>query len=199
MGYVQFSITVDANDLAAFDSLNMTEGIGRSIAIRRLIAAHIGRAQPSKTLPPQNGHRQFRVSLKQDEYAALCVEAATMDMKATQWAAMAIRRWLRLDSRPSALDVERLLAIRRELKRIGNNVNQMAKAVNQLALQDSVVADRLSLRLSQLPHYMQDIKDCIALVRIDRQQEEWYWHNHHLPATLKVAPVQHDHARATNG
>jgi hypothetical protein len=109
-----------------------TEG-GSSAALRRLLSEAVDGKQPA---PPvgSGGGKQVGVRLKAPELAAL---ASAADGRATSPA-----NWLRslaivhLARRPqwSAAELDELREVFRELRRIGNNVNQIARALNVAVL-----------------------------------------------------------------
>jgi hypothetical protein len=109
-----------------------TEG-GSSAALRRLLLEAVDGKQPAPPVGSGTG-KQVGVRFKAPELSAL---AAAADSRATSPA-----NWLRslaivhLARKPqwSAAELDELREVFRELRRIGNNVNQIARALNVAVL-----------------------------------------------------------------
>ena len=136
-----------------FDAAAAGQG-GRSRLLRRLME---GAAQAPLPAPgeapskPRSGKLTLR--LGEADLRFLEVEAAAMGLSRTQWSAALIRR--RLHDRPQFSRPESLalIEVRRELRRIGVNVNQIARALNT-AVMDGVV---LNLEVAQLAAFQSEI------------------------------------------
>lgn len=104
-----------------------TEG-GAAAALRRLIAGAVDRREPDP--PPGASGHQVLVRLKDAERLALLRAAKARSTTPANWLrSLAI---VHLGRRPQwdAGEAEALRAIGAELRRIGNNVNQIARALN---------------------------------------------------------------------
>ena len=105
---------------------------------------------------PRSGKLTLR--LTERELGLLEVEAATVGLSRTQWAVSLVRR--RLDGRAQFTPPEALALIecRRELRRIGVNVNQIARALNTAVMEGSV----LGLELAQLDAHQAELRGWVA-------------------------------------
>ncbi len=136
-----------------FDAAAAGQG-GRSRLLRRLMegAAQAPLPAPEEG-PPVVRSGKLTLRLGETDLHLLEVEAATMGLSRTQWSAALIRR--RLHDRPqfSRPEALALIEVRRELRRIGVNVNQIARALNT-AVMDGAVLD---LELAQLGAFQAEI------------------------------------------
>jgi hypothetical protein len=136
-----------------FDAAAAGQG-GRSRLLRRLMegAAQASLPAPEQG-PPMARSGKLTLRLGEADLRLLEVEAAAMGLSRTQWSAALIRR--RLHDRPqfSRPEALALIEVRRELRRIGVNVNQIARALNTAVL-DSAVLD---LELGQLGAFQAEI------------------------------------------
>ncbi|MFN3669576.1 MAG: plasmid mobilization relaxosome protein MobC [Brevundimonas sp.] len=137
-----------------FDAAAAGQG-GRSRLLRRLVedAARVG--NPVPVVPGAGGRSaKLTVRLSRDDLDTLEREAARVGLSRTQWTVALIRR--RLHERPQfgPADAVTLIAIRRELRRIGVNVNQIARALNTAVLEGSV----LDLETAQLAAFAEEIR-----------------------------------------
>lgn len=116
-----------------FDAAAVHQG-GRSRLLRRLMeqAASIGlpeaRADP---LPPSSG--KLRLRLRAADLVQLEDEARRAGLSRTQWAAALIRRRLHGRVQLTPPEATAVIEARRELRRIGVNLNQIARALNATA------------------------------------------------------------------
>jgi len=142
-------------DLARrFDAAAAEQG-GRSRLLRRLIE---GAAQAS--LPDVSETASTRTSAKLtlrlgvDDLGFLEAAAADAGLSRTQWAVALIRR--RLHGRPQLTpsDAMAFIGVQRELRRIGVNVNQIARALNTAVLEGRV----LDLEVVQLDAFAAEIR-----------------------------------------
>ncbi len=92
--------------------------------------------------------------LAADELALLEAEAARTGLSRTQWSVALIRR--RLHDRPQLApsDAIAFIGVQRELRRIGVNVNQIARALNTAVLESRV----LDLEVAQLDAFATEIR-----------------------------------------
>jgi len=130
------------------------EGGGRSRLLRRLVerAAQASLPQAAQT-PSKLPTGKLTLRLAEADLALLAVEAAAVDLSRTQWSVALIRA--RLHRRPQLTPVEAvaLIEIRRELRRIGVNINQIARALNTAVMEGQV----LDLELAQLGAFQAEL------------------------------------------
>lgn len=105
------------------------------------------------------------------DLALLEVEAASLGLSRTQWSVALIRR--RLHGRPQFTRPEALafIEIQRELRRIGVNVNQIARALNTAVMEGTV----LDLETTQLAAFSDEIRAHIAGLRDAFDGNLAYW------------------------
>jgi hypothetical protein len=131
------------DDLAArFDGWAAERG-GRSPALRHLIERASGFGPRSCEAPGRLGSRTVKLSVRLAVADGRRLDAAAAEMGLTRntWAAALIRR--RLHARPTfrRSDELSLLGMRAELRRIGVNVNQIARALNTAVMEEGRVLD----------------------------------------------------------
>ncbi|GAA0625238.1 hypothetical protein GCM10009422_22260 [Brevundimonas kwangchunensis] len=136
-----------------FDAAAAAQG-GRSRLLRRLMETAAQASLPASAEPPSaplTGKLTLRLS--DADLSLLEAEATAVGLSRTQWSVALIRR--RLHDRPQFRRPEALalIEVRRELRRIGVNVNQIARALNT-AVMDGVVLD---LEVAQLGVFQAEI------------------------------------------
>jgi hypothetical protein len=166
-----FSVRV-ADDLALrFDAAAADLG-GRSALLRRLIAA-TAVADPSGPEAARGPRRAARimVRLAGPEAAAVDAEAAAFGLSRAGWVAALVRR--RVRGAPTFARSEALLlnAVQGELRRIGINVNQIARALNTAVLEGRV----LDLELASLEAFRAEIRGHLLGVREAFEGNLAYW------------------------
>lgn len=169
---VSFNVRVPDDLGARFDAWAGSWG-GRSPALRRLIA---DACSSSMSRPPTPGRLALRttkltVRLTAADARGLAAAAAEMGLTANAWVAALVRR--RLHARPTfnpdgALAV---LAIQAELRRIGVNVNQIARALNTAVLEGKV----LDLELSSVTAFRSEIRGHFGALREVLMGNLAYW------------------------
>lgn len=115
-----------------------------------------------------NGRRE---TMTIDDMALLEVEAARTGLSRTQWTVALIRR--RLHERPQLSPSEAIafVGIQRELRRIGVNVNQIARALNTAVLEGKV----LDLEVAQLADFATEIRAHLVGVQDAFRGNLDYW------------------------
>ncbi|QTN20854.1 plasmid mobilization relaxosome protein MobC [Brevundimonas sp. AJA228-03] len=136
-----------------FDAAAAGQG-GRSRLLRRLMegAAQASLPAPTEALPaPHSGKLTLR--LGEADLRLLEAEAAARGLSRTQWSVALIRR--RIHDRPqfSRPETLALIEVRRELRRIGVNVNQIARALNTAVMEGAV----LDVEVKQLGAFQTEI------------------------------------------
>ncbi|WP_395943317.1 plasmid mobilization relaxosome protein MobC [Brevundimonas sp.] len=137
-----------------FDAAAAGRG-GRSRLLRSLVEGAAHAALP-ETAAPSVSRLDAKLSLRldPDDLALLEAEAARAGLSRTQWTVALIRR--RLHERPqlSPSEAVAFVGIQRELRRIGVNVNQIARALNTAVLDGKV----LDLEIAQLADFAAEIR-----------------------------------------
>ena len=159
-------------DLARrFDAAAAGRG-GRSRFLRSLMETAAQAALPA-ALPasPGGGTGKLTVRLGSDDLALLEAEAAGLGLSRTQWCVALIRRRLHEAphlTRPEALA---LIEVQRELRRIGVNVNQIARALNTAVMEGKV----LDLETAQLAAFADEIRGHVLGLREAFEGNLAYW------------------------
>ncbi len=167
-----FNVRVPDEMVARFDAWASARG-GRSPAVRHLIDRAC-RAGPAT--PPAPGGRTSRsvkltVRLSAADSRSLDAAAAEMGLTRNAWAAALIRR--RLTGRPTfgAAEGLALAAIQAELRRIGVNANQIARALNTAVMEGKV----LDLELAYLDELRAEIRAHMLALREAFEGNLGYW------------------------
>lgn len=144
-----------------FDAAAATNG-GRSVLLRRLMERAAAAPLPDVADTP---HRtptvKLTVRLADADLHPLGVAAAAAGLSRNRWVVALVRR--RLHDRPQFTPVESaaLVDIRRELRRIGVNLNQITRALNTAVLEGVV----LDLELGQVAAFRHEIS--LAVLALD--------------------------------
>ena len=136
-----------------FDAAAEGQG-GRSRLLRRLMERAAQTPLPAPVaLPPTGGTGKLTLRLGASDLALLEAEAGSAGLSRTQWSVSLIRH--RLHGRPQFTrpDALALIETRRELRRIGVNINQIARALNTAVLEGQV----LDLELAQIGAFQVEI------------------------------------------
>lgn len=133
-----------SDELAAgFDAAAATAG-GRSALLHRLIrGAGAGREIAEPRRPPRRDAARIMVRLAPAEAAHAAREAATMALPRASWVAALVAAHGRGAPRFARPDELALIAIQGELRRIGVNVNQIARALNTAVMEGRVLDTEL--------------------------------------------------------
>ncbi|WP_426026087.1 plasmid mobilization relaxosome protein MobC [Brevundimonas sp. TSRC1-1] len=159
-------------DLARrFDAVAAGRG-GRSRFLRSLMEGAAQASLPGLEIPPPGGKSgKLTLRLGEMDLALLETEAASVGLSRTQWSAALIRR--RLHGRPQFARPEALafIEVQRELRRIGVNVNQIARALNTAVMEGTV----LDLETAQLAAFADEIRAHITGLREAFDGNLIYW------------------------
>lgn len=166
-----FNIRVPDLLAADFDDWAGSRG-GRSPALRRLMAdacGAVGRIDGAGRLGPRPV--KLTVRLTAEDGVGLCGAAEAMGLTPNAWLAALARA--RLSGRPTfTRDAElRLLGVQREIRRIGVNVNQIARALNTAVLEGRV----LELQLGAIEDLRRELRAHLAAVRESFEGNLAYW------------------------
>lgn len=162
------------DDLAArFDGWASERG-GRSPALRHLIEQASAAGAPPRETPGPLGPRPVKltVRLAVADGGGLDAAAAEMGLSRNAWAAALIRR--RLHARPTfrRSDEVSLLTMQTELRRIGVNANQIARALNTAVVEGGRV---LELELAYLDDLRAEIRAHMVGLREAFEGNLAYW------------------------
>ncbi|ALL15458.1 MobC family plasmid mobilization relaxosome protein [Caulobacter henricii] len=141
------------DDLAAkFDALASS---GRSKKLRDLVAQAVGESASGPGLAPRGQSTKLTLRLKPDDLVALNDVSGSDGLRRTEWVLALLRR--RLFGRPHFSRREELAfyAVQEELRRIGVNVNQIARAMNTAVMPGSV----LDAEMSSIEAFRSEIRE----------------------------------------
>ncbi|MBP7703767.1 MAG: plasmid mobilization relaxosome protein MobC [Caulobacter sp.] len=166
-----FNVRLDDDLADRFDAVAALEG-GRSALLRRLIAdATSAAARPASVSVGPRGGARVMVRLTALDAAGVDAAAAAMGLSRAGWVAALVRRRVRgrpTFPRPEALT---LIAIQVELRRVGINVNQIARALNTAVMEGRV----LDAELAWARSLRAEIRDHIAGLREAFDGNLVYW------------------------
>lgn len=167
----RLTLRVPPDLIRRFDAAAASQG-GRSRLLRRLMERAAQAALPEVLeASPARLTGKLGLRLASTDLAVLEAEAARKGMTRTQWTVALIRA--RLHRRPQLSRAEALvlIGVQRELRRIGVNVNQIARALNT-AVMDGVVLD---LEVAQLAAFAEEIRGHLSGVRDAFEGNLAYW------------------------
>ncbi len=154
-----------------FDAAAASRG-GRSRLLRSLIERAAEAAFPEAVAPPPKVvGLKLTLRLHPEDMALLQVEAGRSGLSRTQWSVALLRR--RLHGRPQLTPAERidLVEVRRELRRIGVNINQIARALNT-AVMEGVVLD---VEVAQLVAFQSELGAWVTAIGEGFRGNLAYW------------------------
>jgi hypothetical protein len=167
-----FNVRVPDDLGARFDDWAGSRG-GRSPALRRLIVAACSGPVSRASTPGRLAVRpaKLTVRLTASDARGLTVAAAEFGLTPNAWVAALVRR--RLHLRPTLTPDQALavMAIQAELRRIGVNVNQIARALNTAVLEGKV----LDLEMSSLTAFRTEIRGHVGAMREVLMGNLAYW------------------------
>ena len=166
------NVRVPDEMVARFDGWAAERG-GRSAALRRLISRASCGGEIAAPAPARRIAQPMKLTVRLSAMDARGLDAAAAEMGLTRsaWAAALIRR--RLTSRPtfSRSDGLALAAIQSDLRRIGVNANQIARALNTAVLEGKV----LDLELAYLDELRAEIRAHMLALREAFEGNLGYW------------------------
>ncbi|WP_304271568.1 plasmid mobilization relaxosome protein MobC [Brevundimonas naejangsanensis] len=137
-----------------FDAAAVARG-GRSRYLRTIMEAAAQAPLPeAEPGPPGAKSAKLTLRLSDDDMTRLEAEAAHVGLLRTQWAAALIRRRLHGRLQLTPPEALALIGVRRELYRIGVNINQIARALNTAVMEGAV----LDLEIAQLGAFAAEIR-----------------------------------------
>lgn len=166
-----FSVRVPDDLAGRFDAAAAPVG-GRSAMLRRLIAdAAAGSAAASTSWPVRRDGARLMVRLGVAETAGVDAAAAAMGLRRAAWVAMLVRRHVRGRPGFSRPDELSLIAIQGEIRRIGVNVNQIARALNTAVMEGRV----LDLELAAIDDLRRELRAHLVGLREAFEGNLGYW------------------------
>jgi hypothetical protein len=163
------SVRVPDEVLDRFDAWAGSQG-GRAPALRRLMAeACATPSAPAERLPKRP--LKLTVRLAADDGRGLADAARAMGLTPNAWAAALIRN--RLTGKPTfaASSEGALIGVQAEYRRIGVNVNQVARALNTAVMEGKV----LDLELAYLEELRTELRAHLSTLRAAFEGNQAYW------------------------
>lgn len=150
----RFTLRLPPDLARRFDAAAVARG-GRSRYLRVLMERAAQAPLPAPE-PAPHGVKPAKLTLRlsNDDMAMLEAEAVRAGLMRTQWAVMLIRRRLHGRLQLTPPEAMALIGIRRELHRIGVNINQIARALNTAVMEGAV----LDLEVAQLVAFASEIR-----------------------------------------
>jgi len=138
------SARVTVEMAARFDAAAAPRG-GRSALLRRLVEDAAGRAvaAPVAAAAQRRDAARLMVRLAAPEAGHVAAQAAALALPRAAWVAALVRNHARGAPRFARADELALLAIHGEVRRIGVNVNQIARALNTAVMEGRVLDTEL--------------------------------------------------------
>jgi len=167
-----FSVRVEDDLAARFDAAATRHG-GRSARLRQLIA-EAASAPPLGLRGPAGALRsasRIMVRLDAADTAAVDAEAAAMGLSRASWVAGLVRRRVRGAPRFGRISEPSVIAIHGELRRIGVNINQIARALNTAVMEGRV----LDLELASLDDLRAETRGHMVALREAFEGNLAYW------------------------
>ena len=152
---------------------------------REFARAHPG-ARNAHLRPPEperpKGLR-FQLSLTAEEVLAIERYGGILKLRPAQFCTVLVRRWLGLRKAPPASTAHALGQIRGELRRIGVNINQIARVANALPLPEGSVvgevghpsAGALPVVVQGLEGLVREIVGLVAEIDVHLGRERRFW------------------------
>lgn len=167
-----FNVRLDDELALAFDAWAAARG-GRSGALRRLMREACAGASRARRHAPGRVFRPVKltVRLASADAANLASEAAQMGLTRNAWAAACLRHRLTGKPRFPQAQTTTLIAIQAEVRRIGVNVNQIARALNTAVMEGKV----LDLEISALDALRRELAAHLLALREAFEGNLAYW------------------------
>lgn len=153
---------------------------------RREFARAYPGARNAHLRPPEPGRPRslrFQLSLTVDEVLAIERHGAPLKLRPAQFCTILVRRWLGLRKAPPASTANALGEIRGELRRIGVNINQIARAAHGASRPAGAVAtgreraadDDMARAIGSLAGLVQEVVGLVADVDVHLGRERRFW------------------------
>lgn len=126
---------------------------------------------------------RFQLSLTAEEVLALERYGGVLSLRPAQFCTVLVRRWLGLRKAPPANTAHALGQIRGELRRIGVNINQIARAANGLpppkgsaiGVRGRPSAGELAIAIDGLEGLVTEIVGLVAEIDVHLGRERRFW------------------------
>lgn len=153
-----FNVRVPEGLAVRFDAWAGGQG-GRSPALRHLIEQACAGGSEQGQAAGRLGTRPVKLTVRLTAADAVGLDAAAAEMGLTRnaWAAALVRRWLHGRPTFGLGDGIALIAVQAELRRIGVNANQIARALNTAVLEGRV----LDLQLGSVDDLRRELREHI--------------------------------------
>ncbi|MET4682635.1 plasmid mobilization protein [Brevundimonas faecalis] len=167
----RLSLRVTPDLIRRFDAAAADQG-GRSRLLRRLMEGAAQGAFPEgPAASPEPRSCKLTVRLTEVEMALLQAEAASVGLSRTQWSVSLIRRRLEGRAQFTPPEAVALIECRRHLRRIGVNVNQIARALNTAVMEGAV----LGLEMAQLDAHQLELRGWVEALGEAFEGNLAYW------------------------
>lgn len=156
---VVLSARVSDELAASLDAVAVAAG-GRAALLHRIIRAACADAAgvPDATPRPPRTAARIMVRLAPREAAHAAAEAASMALPRSSWVAALVAAHTRGAPRFARPDELALIAIHGEIRRIGVNVNQIARALNTAVMEGRI----LDTELGAIDDLRRELRDHVA-------------------------------------
>lgn len=166
-----FSVRVPDDLASRFEGVAAAHG-GRSARVRQLIEGDCAAAGPAAgvVMGPRCADR-LMVRLAAPEATHVAAQAERLLIPRAGWVAALVRRHALGTPTFSVSDTYSLLAIQTELRRIGVNLNQIARAMNTAVLEGRVLA----LELASIDDFRRELRGHVFALREAFAGNLAYW------------------------
>lgn len=167
----RFTVRLPPDLARRFDAVAGAYG-GRSRLLRRLIEATVAEAAPDGApVPKPPLSEKLTLRLGVEDLAAVEAAAADVGLSRTQWVVALVRR--RLHARPqlSPPEAAAFVEIQRDLRRIGVNLNQVARTLNATAPEGRASV----LELARILAFAEEVRGGLSGMRRAFEGNLDYW------------------------
>ena len=154
---ITISVRVPEDLAARFTHTAKLTG-GRSAMLRRLMASAVDPTFAVAPAPRPRTNARVSIRLTAREAARLEAEARPMGLRNAAWIAALVRRRLLDEPSFGPVETQLLIGVRAELRRIGVNVNQIARALNTAVLEGRV----LDTELTSIEAFRRELREHVA-------------------------------------
>jgi hypothetical protein len=166
-----FNVRVPDDLASRFDGVAAAHG-GRSARLRQLIEGDCATAGPDLgDAPAPRSADRLMVRLATAEATHVAAEAGRLRLPRAGWVAALVRRHARGTPTFAADETYSLLAIQTELRRIGVNLNQIARAMNTAVMEGRV----LTLELASIDDFRRELRGHVFALREAFAGNLAYW------------------------
>jgi hypothetical protein len=159
------------DDLAARFAAAADLAGGRAPMLRQLMTSICGPEPAAAPLQGRMAAVRVYVRLTAAESARLDLEAGALGLRRSAWIAAMVRRQLLSQPTFGPADEQLLIGMRAELRRIGVNVNQIARAMNTAVMEGRV----LDAELTAIDDFRRELRGHIAALGDAFEGNLAYW------------------------